>query len=350
MWLSPQFGGKVSEGDKKLFAQTGHYKDGKFINKDPLAFKVNCQSMDEMVKDALNPVPELEPKNNIEVKKISKEDIESLSDSLISVVWFGHSSFLMKIDGQLIFADPTFSETATPHPMLGRKRYNSEMPITLEDLPQIDIVVISHDHYDHLDYPTIVKLKDKVKKFIVPLGIGSRLREWKVNEDNIREMDWWEEYEMDGLNVVLAPSRHTSGRGFGDEDATLWGGWIFIGNNQKAYYTGDGGYGTHFKEIGEKYGPFDIGFIECGQYDDLWKFTHMLPEQSVQASKDVEANIMLPVHWGAFTLASHNWKEPAERVTKEAEKCNQSITTPRIGEIFYVNDKFPTAKWWENIE
>ena len=350
MYTSPQFGGKVSEKDKELFAQTGHYSDGKFTNKEPLAFEVNCHSVDVMLDEAINPVPDLGPKTDIKVLKISEQDILNYSDTLISVVWFGHSTFLLKISGKLILADPVFSQTATPHPWLGRKRYNSEMPISIENLPPIDMVVISHDHYDHLDYSSIVKLRDKVKKFVVPLGIGSHLRAWKVNEDKIHELDWWQEYEIDGLRVAHTPSRHMSGRGFSDEGATLWGGWVFIANNQKAYYTGDGGYGQHFKEIGEKYGPFDIGIMECGQYNKLWKFMHMSPEQSVQAAIDVRAHLIMPVHWGAFTMASHGWKDPIERVTKEAEKLNRSITTPQIGEAFYVKDGFPTSDWWVEID
>ncbi len=349
--LSPQFGGKISKEQKEAYAKTGHYEDGIFINKEPMHIEMNCHSLKKMITDMLNPNPHLAPENNLEVKKVSTETLLNNVVKSTRVLWFGHSTFLVEMDGKFILIDPVFSQVAAPSPLLGRKRYNKEMPMDIEDLPEIDFVVISHNHYDHLDYESIKKLKSKVKKFFVPLGDGSHLKSWEVPEDHIVEMDWWKEFSIDSTTITFVPSRHTSGRGLSDRDASLWGGWIFEGPNDNIYYSGDGGYGKYFKEIREKYGPFDLGIMECGQYNKLWKDMHMVPEQTVQAGLDVGAQVIVPAHWGAFSLAMHTWKDPIERVTAEGERSNLPIATPQIGELFSIKPaQIPTEKWWVEIE
>lgn len=350
LWLSPQFGGSVPEEQQAAFSKLNHYQDGIFTNAQALEFEMNCHSIEKMITDMMHTDPSVAPAQNLEVQKVQAETIDAHDGSNVQVIWFGHSTFLLKMDGQTILVDPVFSDYAAPSSLLGRKRYNEEMPISLEDLPAIDVVVISHDHYDHLDYESIVALKEKTAHFLVPLGIGSHLRAWDVSEERIVEMDWWQEEKVGNLSVACVPSRHTSGRGLTDHDATLWSGWTFKGTEQSVYYTGDGGYGKHFKQIGETFGPFDLAIVECGQYNKLWKDMHMVPEESVQAGIDAQAAAIIPGHWGAFTLAMHSWKEPVQRITAEAAKQAMPIATPQLGELFVLGqDELPTTRWWDEL-
>lgn len=348
--FSPQLGGSVPKAQQADFAKTGHFGEGIFANKEPLNFEINCHSIEKMVTGMANPDPNLVPSKDLPVTKVSTEEILAHSDTAIQVIWFGHSTFLLKIEGKLALLDPVFSAVAAPHSMLGRQRFNSQMPIDIKDMPEIDMVLISHDHYDHLDYESIKQLKDKTKKFFVPLGVGSHLRAWKVADEKIVEMDWWQEQNVDGLTVACTPSRHTSGRGLGDQDATLWSSWILKGKTRSMFYSGDGGYGSHFKEIGAKYGPFDLGLMECGQYNVLWKDMHMMPEETAQAGLDIQAQVVIPAHWGAFALAMHSWTDPVERVTKEAAKLGLPVSTPQIGQSVSVGaGELPVERWWEQV-
>lgn len=349
--FSPQFGGSVPEERQLAFAKTGHFGEGIFANFEPIEFEINCHSIEKMVSGMANPDPKLVPKEDLAVIKVAADEILGHTDTAIQLIWFGHSTFLIKIDGKIALIDPVFSQYAAPHSMLGRKRFNSQMPIDIADLPPVDMVLISHDHYDHLDYESIVQLRKKTNRFFVPLGVGSHLEAWEVDKSKIVEMDWWEEKELNGVKVAFTPSRHTSGRGLGDQDATLWGSWILQGKTQSMFYSGDGGYGSHFKEIGNKYGPFDLALMECGQYNKLWKDMHMMPEETAQASLDVKAKTMIPAHWGAFALAMHSWTDPVERVTKKAVELGLPVATPRLGESVSIGvGALPTERWWEALQ
>jgi L-ascorbate metabolism protein UlaG (beta-lactamase superfamily) len=241
-----------------------------------------------------------------------------------------------------------FGLVPAPHPYLGKERFNSELPIEIENLPQIDAIILSHDHYDHLDYGSIMRLKDKTKIFYVPLGVGVHLESWGIPKERIVEMDWWEEQAFDSLNIIFAPARHFSGRGLSDRFKTLWGSWIVQGKNDNIYFSGDGGYGPHFKEIGEKYGPFDFAMMECGQYDLRWHNIHMLPEETARASKDLNAKLMMPIHWGAFNLALHSWTDPVVRVKAATDKLGMPMITPIIGDkVFYRKEVNYRQSWWE---
>ena len=349
LYLSPQFGGSATDAQIASYQQTGHFKDGVFINDEIIEMEFNCHSLTQMIKEALNPDPNFIPKKNIEVKKIAPGALRNKPDSLVRVTWFGHSSFLIEIDEKNILLDPIFGQYAAPHSWLGRKRFNKEMPIDIKDLPPIDAIFISHDHYDHLDYPSIEKLKTKTNHFFVPLGVGNHLRAWGIKDETIHEMDWWQEEKWESLTIAFTPSRHMSGRGFNDQSKTLWGSWVLQGKNKNIYFSGDGGYGEHFKAIGEKYGPFDLGLMECGQYNKWWADVHMFPEEAIKAAKDVSAKMIIPIHWGAFTLAPHSWTDPIERATKTAGKMNIPIATPQIGEPLILGDEvFPNSNWWQH--
>jgi L-ascorbate metabolism protein UlaG (beta-lactamase superfamily) len=216
---------------------------------------------------------------SFELPIVSRDSLELVEDSIPTrLVWFGHSAFLLQIDGKNILIDPMLGEVPAPNPLLGKKRFFKDLPIEIEKLPQIDLIIISHDHYDHLDYGSIQKLKGKTKQFYVPLGVGAHFERWGVSPDQIHEMEWWEEADVAGLTLAFTPSRHFSGRGPNDRFSTLWGSWVIRGRKDNIYFSGDSGYGPHFKEIGDKYGPFDFAMMECGQYNRRWKEIHMVPE------------------------------------------------------------------------
>lgn len=349
--FSPQFGESATATEQIAYAATGHYENGIFLNEEAIDMKVDCHSIQKMLEETLNPDPNVAPKQDVQVKKIAPETILNKPDSLVRVTWFGHSTFLIEIDGKIILLDPIFGQYAAPHRWLGRKRFNSEMPIGIAQLPTIDAIVISHDHYDHLDYESIKQLKVKTDHFFVPLGVDNHLERWGVAEEKISKMDWWEEQNFKGLTIAFTPSRHMSGRGLGDQSATLWGSWVIRGSTRSVFFSGDGGYGKHFSTIGEKYGGFDIALMECGQYNQLWADVHMMPEQTVRAGQEVRAKLIVPVHWGSFALSTHSWTDPVERIMQQAQKVGMPIATPQIGEpIILDQSEIPRAKWWEGIK
>ena len=348
IYLSPQFGKKASARQKATYALLPNYKNGKFINPEKIEMEMSVRSFSKMFRQMLNPHPDVNPHEDIKVVKLTQDLLTNETDSSNQIIWLGHSSFLIKLDGKTILLDPVFSNKTGPHPLMGRKKYNSQMPIDLLHLPRVDAVFISHDHYDHLDYFSIMELKNKTKQFFVPIGVGNHLLSWGVDKKIIKEMNWWEESKWNNLKIAFTPSRHMSGRGFSDQSSTLWGSWVIQGKENKIFFSGDGGYGNHFKEIGEKYGPFDFGLIECGQYNKLWADVHMMPEESVQAGIDVNAKELIPIHWGSFRLANHAWTEPVERFVTESIKRKVKYRTPRIGEAITINSIqiSDAKKWW----
>ncbi|MFB7142693.1 MBL fold metallo-hydrolase [Gottfriedia sp. NPDC056225] len=225
------------------------------------------------------------------------------------------------------------------------------MPIEIDELPDIAVVLISHDHYDHLEYRTIKKLRRKVRKFLVPLGVGSHLERWGIEPEQIIELDWWEEADFLRMKFRCTPAKHSSGRGFFNQNSTLWSSWVIEGMNSKIFFSGDSGYGPHFKQIGDKFGPFDLTLIDAGQYDNKgWWPLHMVPEETVQAHIELRGSILLPIHWGAFTLAIHDWDEPIERVLEAASERNVVVATPRIGDTFEIGiTNISQIPWWRDI-
>lgn len=316
----------------------------KFKNEE-INYTTSFSNIYEIVVDywnteRLNPFP----KKEIPLSKITKDNLDIIEED--SFYRLGHSNILMKIDNKYILIDPMFGERASPFSFIGPKRFH-ETPISIEDLPDIEAVIISHDHYDHLDEESIVKLKEKVNTFIVPLKVGNYLSKWGVNEKKIKELNWWENIELDTSNIVSTPAQHFSGRGVFDRDTTLWSSWVIIGKNSKIYFSGDTGYFSGFKDIGEKYGPFDIAMIETGAYNKLWSDIHMLPEESVQASIDLKAKYMLPIHNSTFDLANHDWDDPLNQSTKLAKEKNVNILTPIIGEQIKIKEPNESKIWWK---
>lgn len=237
------------------------------------------------------------------------EDNGSISDSLCRIRWYGHSAFLLEIEGKRILIDPMPGKSSSPVSFMTR-RFPYEQPIPPDSIRDIDVIILSHDHYDHLDYESIMALKERTEVFYTALGVGAHLKHWGVNENQIRELDWWDSSKLDNLTFHACPSRHFSGRGITDRNCTQWASRVIEGKHHNIYFSGDSGYGPHFKEIGEKYGPFDFAMMECGQYNEAWEAIHMMPEQSVQAGIDLNAHLLMPIHWGAFSLSIHSWTEP----------------------------------------
>lgn len=345
--FSPQFGGSHSEEDKKRYQETGYYEDGKFTNLIPTSMDMSASKMLSAMVKFIKGVPNSKPEFEIPLNKIDSLSITQWTEPA-SLVWFGHSAFLLQLDGEIILIDPMFGDVPAPHPWFGNNRYSKELPIEIEKLPSIDAILISHDHYDHLDYGSIQKLKAKTKSFYVPIGVAAHLIEWGIPKEKIHELNWWEEIYHKNIRLSFTPARHFSGRGLTDRYSTLWGSWVITGNQTNIYFSGDGGYGPHFKEIGDKYGPFDFAMMECGQYNVNWSEIHMMPEETAQAAVDINTKLMMPIHWGAFTLALHSWTDPVERVTAAAENLNMPILIPEIGSVLLLNDDLSqsTNRWW----
>ncbi len=345
--LSPEFGGEVTETEQEIYAKSINHKDGIFVNTQPVRTSMSFEDIRKSLTGYFTPQPKTFPSKNIESEKIDSLAIANYKGKT-RLIWFGHSTFLVQIDKKLILIDPMLGEVAAPHPMLGSKRFSEELPIEIEKMPEIDAVLISHDHYDHLDYGSIKKLKDKVKLFYTPLGVGVHLQKWGVPKERIIELDWWQEATLGSLQFKCAPARHFSGRGLTDRAKTLWSSWVIQSDTENIFFSGDSGYGEHFKEIGEKYGPFDFAMVECGQYNEMWPDIHMFPEETAQAGIDIKANKIMPIHWGAFKLSMHAWTDPIERVTKKAQELGVTVVTPEIGTFIYIDQNNTTVnKWWQ---
>jgi L-ascorbate metabolism protein UlaG (beta-lactamase superfamily) len=223
------------------------------------------------------------------------------------------------------------------------------VPLNVDELPEIEAVIISHNHYDHLDYGSIQKLKDKVNHFLVPLGNGQTLLDWGVEKEKITEFDWWDSIKIDTVEIIATPAQHFSGRGVLDRDESLWASWIIRNKDHSIYYSGDTGYFDGFKEIGDKYGPFDYAFMECGAYNQLWRNIHLMPEDTIQAFKDVKGNILVPVHNGTFDLSTHAWFDPFVQIKELAQQHNVQLMTPLIGEVVIKQSSYSNYAWWEDF-
>lgn len=265
----------------------------------------------------------------------------------LNASWLGHSSILINIDGFKVLTDPIFKRKVS---LVGPTRFNKELVVEIDDLPPLDAVIVSHDHYDHLNQASIRLLKNKVGKFIVPLGVGSLLKKWGVSADKIVELGWWEEHQVaGGLKIAATPSQHFSGRGLFDRNRNLWASWVIQSTNHRIFFSGDSGYFGGFKDIGNKYGPFDVTFLECGAYNKQWSKVHMFPEQTVQAFLDLRGRILQPIHWATFNLALHAWYEPIDRLQEKANAESVVLSTPIMGQIVDYEQSVVTDLWWRPV-
>jgi len=325
------------------YPPSANFQNGKFHNAEP-AFETGFAKGAAMFwRFMTKKSPDSVPKRPIVVQPMDRGSLETAPDN--SLWRLGHSTVLLKLAGKFWLTDPVLSERASPVPFAGPKRFQTT-PIAADALPAIEAVILSHDHYDHLDRATILALEPKVGRFVAPLGGGERLVAWGIRAAKVQQLDWWQETRIDQLQIVATPARHFSGRSLTDRDRTLWASWVLIAPEVKVFFGGDSGYFDGFTKIGERFGPFDLTMIEAGAYDRDWPSIHMTPEESVQAHLDLQGRRLMPIHNGTFDLALHAWTEPFERILSRAKTFGTDVLTPRFGERIDLHHPAPSASWW----
>jgi len=343
----PVFGRAPSGKRLARIQQSPHYRDGRFQNDTPTpTFAQGYTFWNELQKSLFTSWPEREPTGPVPA---IKTDLQELSLNKDVVIWLAHASCFIQINGKRILVDPVFSSYASPVPGTV-KAFEGTTIYTAEEMPAIDYLLISHDHYDHLDYKTVHALKEKVGKVVCGLGVGSHFERWGYDEAQIIEKDWRENVSVDStLTIHVLPARHKSGRGL-QQNNTLWASFLIKASTYSIYISGDGGYDTHFTEIGEEFGPIDLAIMECGQYDSAWRYVHLLPEEGMKAAVDLKAKAILPVHHAKFVLARHAWYEPLERITAAGIGPGMPrVITPTIGQPVELNEPLQLfSKWWKN--
>lgn len=347
MKISPGFGGKIKGERLERIKKSKNFSNGVFQNLVPTKVQGEDFSFWKVMVEYFRQEEGRTPNKAIPVIPV-ENDLFVKNDAEIRAVWLGHSTTLVSIDGVLILTDPMFSERTSPFSFGGSRHFDYTHRYDIENLPCPDLVIISHDHYDHLDRKTVLKLKSKNVHFVVPLGVGAHLDRWGVAASQYTELDWGDRFLwQDRLTIIAAPARHFSGRGLTDRNKTLWASWVIKTQKSSVFFSGDSGYFPGFKNIGDQYGPFDLCILECGQYNEGWPSIHMSPEETAQAHLDLQGRLLLPVHWGKFRLSLHHWTEPVLRVLKAASANGSSVATPRIGEPVIVGAPIPQEKWWE---
>lgn len=323
------------------------WSHGRFRNKVAAPPTVSRENRTTLWDFFFNKPKDTVPHGTIPVQAITRAELDAAPDH--SLWRLGHSTVLMKLGGAFFLTDPVFSKRASPVQWFGPRRFHAP-PISINDLPPIRAVILSHDHYDHLDKAAIRKLAPKVQDFVTTLGVGQRLIRWGVPAEKVHEFDWWQETAIDDVTLVCTPAQHFSGRGLRDGNSTLWCSWVIAHGDRKIFFSGDGGYFDGFREIGRRHGPFDLSLMEDGAYNAAWPYVHMAPEQSVQAHVDLGAKVMLPIHNGTFDLSMHAWFDPFERVTALARQHGVRLATPRIGQRIDIGDPPPSETWWRGID
>jgi L-ascorbate metabolism protein UlaG (beta-lactamase superfamily) len=337
------FGKNPSGAHLNSIKESPQYKLGSFINQSKTNTFANGVKPIELVKDLF--------KTNL--NRIPSSPIASIKQNIttnqkgIYYYWFGHSSYLLIINGFKILIDPVFSGYASPF-SFSIKAFKGSNIYSAEDIGPVDLLIITHDHYDHLDYETILKLKKQTSKIVCPLGVGSHLNYWGVNSDLINEIDWWKDIKINNdLHITATPARHFSGRGF-KRAQTLWCSFVLQTPYGNIFIGGDSGYDKHFKEINKSFNGFKVAFLECGQYNTKWPYIHMHPEETVEAAIDLEAYYLLPIHWGKFALAYHAWNEPAKKIKVIAREKGINVSIPKIGEEVNLENILPLNEWWND--
>jgi len=339
--------GKIPAGKRlEEIMSSANYREGKFQNQSPTPDLTEGANYYSILKDfffykSKRSAPSV-------LLPSQKTNLLTLDTEKNVLIWFGHSSYFMQVDGKRILVDPVLSGSASPLKFTTKSFPGTDV-YTTDDIPDIDYLFISHDHWDHLDHETVLKLKPKIKKIITGLGTGAHLEHWGFDQQIIIEKDWNEEVVLDeGFVVNTVPARHFSGRGFKRQQA-IWLSFVLQTPTQKIFIGGDSGYDYHFLKIGDQFGPFNLVILECGQYNKSWKHIHMMPEELVQAAQDLKAEKLMPVHWAKFSLALHSWDEPIIRVTGEAKRKNFPVIHPMIGEEVDLNNPGNKTEWWKGI-
>ncbi|MGB1238152.1 MAG: MBL fold metallo-hydrolase [Pseudomonadales bacterium] len=324
------------------------FKDGRFHNAQQHVRKGKWYFFSHLKRLWLEKKAAPRPQHDMPIDRISKIDLFLLPDNKVHVFRLGHASLLLKLGEQFWLIDPVFSKRASPFQCFGPTRFHPS-PIELDQLPPITGVIISHNHYDHLDKHSIAFLSQRAKFFLAPLGVDGDLVHWGVRRSQITTLDWWQTHSVGSFNFTLTPAHHYSGRGFNDNSSTLWGSWVIQALGQSLYFSGDSGYFAGFKEIGERFPKLDLCLIENGAYDLEWPYVHMQPEQSLQAFLDLGGKRMMPIHNATFDLAFHPWHEPMERMCELADNTGIELLVPRIGQRVSVGEPLPREYWWRGL-
>ena len=289
------------------------------------------------------------PVDAIPVQPLTGAQLEALDPQANHVVRLGHSSHLLKLQGRYWLIDPVFGERVSPFSFMGPKRFHAP-PLALQQLPPIEGLVLSHDHYDHLDVPTIEYLAQRVRRYFGPLGVKARLVDMGVPAERVEEFDWWQSGAQEGVRITATPSQHFSGRTLNDRNTTLWASWVIEAGGQRIFYSGDSGYFGGFRQIGERFGGVDLALMENGAYDSYWPSVHMTPEQTVQAFQDVRGQVMYAVHNSTFDLAFHTWHDPLDRLADLSEAKGLALATPVIGEVLTIGQPRTNVRWWAGLQ
>jgi L-ascorbate metabolism protein UlaG (beta-lactamase superfamily)/NAD(P)-dependent dehydrogenase (short-subunit alcohol dehydrogenase family) len=350
----PALGARASGDRLERMRQSPQWRDGHFQDVVPrgapsvYAWLRRQIGWDALSEWAFGGSEHRVPKTPVPVITPTGRDFQVAPATALRVTWLGHSTLLVEIDGMRVLIDPVWAKRVGPSELLGQRRFFAP-PLAFEELPELDVVLISHDHYDHLDYPTILRLAKTRASFVVPLGVGAHLEAWGIAPERITELDWWEERRIGELSFVATPARHFSGRGVLDLEQTLWASWAILGPSHRVFYSGDTAMFPGLAEIGERFGPFDVTLIETGGYSRHWTDVHLGPEQAVEAHHMLRGKVMVPVHWGLFDLAMHGWTEPIERVLAAARVRGTRVATPRLGESFEPEIELPSERWWPDL-
>lgn len=327
----PQFGGRITPQELDKYSKSKQWNGKMFTNTASVDMSMGPIKLSKILRQSISNKNVRTPQHKISIAEFDQN--EFYKNQTPKYIWYGHSVILLRLSNKNILIDPMFGDDASPIAPFKTKRFSDDTLKIIDSLPSIDILCMSHDHYDHLDHASICKLKAKTKHFCVALGVKKHLVKWGVDDYKITEFDWDMELMVDDIKLIFTETQHFSGRGLKDRFKCLWGGWIIKGDSKNVYWSGDSGYGKHFKTIGEKYGPFDIGFMECGQYNDNWPDVHMTPEESVQAAIDARVDIALPVHNNGFALAMHGHDDPYTRFKSESDSKAQNMIYPKLGSI-----------------
>ncbi|WP_199102905.1 MBL fold metallo-hydrolase [Aquitalea sp. ASV11] len=322
-------------------------RDGRYRNAQPRRAGGLRDTLRIMLRFFTDKSPHAVPAQPIQPLPLSPADLAAAPDN--SLWRLGHSTVLFKLDGAFLLTDPVFSQRASPFSFIGPKRFHAP-PIALEALPQLDVVIISHDHYDHLDRSTVLALQHKTRLFITPLGVGQRLQDWGIPAEKIRQLDWWQGVTAGPLHITATPAQHFSGRGLRDGNRTLWASWVIGSSQSRVFFSGDSGYFDGFRQIGLRHGPFNLTLLENGAYNEDWADVHMHPEQTLQAHLDLGGEVLIPIHNGTFDLALHGWTEPLERISTLAARHDVCLRTPRFGERLDILHPAQTQPWWRHSE
>ncbi|WBA43118.1 MBL fold metallo-hydrolase [Hymenobacter canadensis] len=344
MHLMNILGKNPSQTSQSQFVGLENYQNGQFRNPDGVQFSPADARVGQMLRDYLRRPATVTPSRPI--PSVTTDLRQLPAQAAPTLVWFGHSSYLIKAQGLTVLVDPVFSGAASPVPY-SVKAYAGANTYQVADLPPIDVLLITHDHYDHLDYATVRQLRDKVARVVVPLGVGSHFRHWGFEAARITELNWHDTTTLPGgAQLTATPAQHMSGRGVRAR-RTLWASYVLQLPGHRLFLGGDSGYGPHFQAIGAQYGPFDLAVLENGQYNELWHAVHTLPAETARAAQELGARLLLPVHWAKFTLGYHPWNEPIRLLLPAAASLGVPVTVPRIGEPYTLGEPVKQEAWWD---